>query len=230
MTRDEFMTEISKVTEDFVARTTGFTESAENLKETELVSPLNGEPIYEGLSFYQNLSGEFKISISIAGRRLEVDEVSTLLKDKRVGPLDDFIAKTGRKFSAMLQLEEDLKVSFVFNNNEEQESEENDQMKDSPVVAACPMCSGDIKQTEISYICTDHKKVSEGTCSFRVTRKLLDRDIPLDEFVKLVKEKKTSLLKGFVSRRTIRPFDANLILKDNGGIGFEFPPRKKKSA
>lgn len=230
MTRDEFMTEISKVTEDFVARTTGFTESAENLKETELVSPLNGEPIYEGLSFYQNLSGEFKISKSIAGRRLEVDEVSTLLKDKRVGPLDDFIAKTGRKFSAMLQLEEDLKVSFVFNNNEEQESEENDQMKDSPVVAACPMCSGDVKQTEISYICIDHKKVSEGTCSFRVTRKLLDRDIPLDEFVKLVKEKKTSLLKGFVSRRTKRPFDANLILKDNGGIGFEFPPRKKKSA
>ena len=158
MTRDEFMTEISKVTEDFVARTTGFTESAENLKETELVSPLNGEPIYEGLSFYQNLSGEFKISKSIAGRRLEVDEVSTLLKDKRVGPLDDFIAKTGRKFSAMLQLEEDLKVSFVFNNNEEQESEENDQMKDSPVVAACPMCSGDVKQTEISYICTDHKR------------------------------------------------------------------------
>ena len=130
----------------------------------------------------------------------------------------------------MLQLEEDLKVSFVFNNNEEQESEENDQMKDSPVVAACPMCSGDVKQTEISYICIDHKKVSEGTCSFRVTRKLLDRDIPLDEFVKLVKEKKTSLLKGFVSRRTKRPFDANLILKDNGGIGFEFPPRKKKSA
>ena len=95
--------EISKVTEDFVSRTTGFTESADNFSETELVSPVNGEPIYEGLSFYQNLSGEFKISKSIAGRRLEVDEVSTLLKDKRVGPLDDFIAKTGRKFSAMLQ-------------------------------------------------------------------------------------------------------------------------------
>ena len=230
MTREEFMREISKVTEDFVSRTTGFTESADNLKETELVSPVNGEPIYEGLSFYQNLSGEFKISKSIAGRRLEVDEVSTLLKDKRVGPLDDFIAKTGRKFSAMLQLEDDLKVSFVFNNSEEQESEETEQMSDAPVVASCPVCAKDIKQTEISYICTDHKKVSEGACNFRVTRKLLDRDIPVDEFVKLVKEKKTSLLKGFVSRRTKRPFDANLILKDNGGIGFEFPPRKKKSA
>lgn len=230
MTREEFMREISKVTEDFVSRTTGFTESADNLKETELVSPVNGEPIYEGLSFYQNLSGEFKISKSIAGRRLEADEVSTLLKEKRVGPLDDFIAKTGRKFSAMLQLEDDLKVSFVFNNSEEQESEETEQMSDAPVVASCPVCAKDIKQTEISYICTDHKKVSEGACNFRVTRKLLDRDIPVDEFVKLVKEKKTSLLKGFVSRRTKRPFDANLILKDNGGIGFEFPPRKKKSA
>ena len=62
------------------------------------------------------------------------------------------------------------------------------------------------------------------------SRKLLDKEIPLEEFQKLVTEKKTGLIKGFVSKRTRRPFDANLILKEGGGIGFEFPPRKKKSA
>ena len=40
--------------------------------------------------------------------------------------------------------------------------------------------------------------------------------------------KENWLIKGFVSRRTKRPFDANLILKDNGSIGFEFPPRPPK--
>ena len=88
-----------------------------------------------------------------------------------------------------------------------------------------------MRQTETSYICTSHKKVSDvGSCNFRITRKLLDKEIPVDEFLKLVNEKKTGLIKGFVSRKTKRPFDANLILKENGGIGFEFPPRKKKSA
>ncbi len=230
MTRDEFMKEISTLTEDFVEKTTSFTESADNFKDTPLLSPLDGKPLFEGLSFYQDLEGEFKISKSIAGRRLQIEEVDTLLKNKRIGPLDDFISKAGKRFSAMLKLEEDFKVSFVFENSEEQESGETELMKDASVVANCPVCKGEIKQTELSFICTHNKKVSEGDCSFRVTRKLLDREIPLEEFQKLVSDKKTSLIKGFVSRRTKRPFDANLILKDDGGIGFEFPPRKKKSA
>ena len=234
MTRDEFMTEISKLTEDFVARTTGFQETADNLKETELQSPIDGQPLFEGLSFFQDLSGEFKISKSIAGRRLEQHEVKSLLKEKRIGPLDDFVAKTGRKFSAMLKLEDDFKVTFVFDKPDEEESNEKELLVSAPEVASCPVCSSTIKQTELSYICTQHKKVSEGECNFRITRKLLDKEIPLEELQKLVSEKKTGLIKGFVSRRTKRPFDANLILKDNGGIGFEFPPRppkkKKKSA
>jgi len=141
------------------------------------------------------------------------------------------MSKAGRPFSAILQLDDEYKVNFVFPNNEEQEAEERENIKDAPVVAKCPVCENEVKQTETAFICISHKKVSEeGSCSFRITRKLLDKEIPLEEFLKLVNEKKTGLIKGFVSRRTKRPFDANLILKDNGGIGFEFPPRKKKSA
>ena len=75
MTREEFMKEISKLTEEFVSKTTGFQETADNLKETDLQSPINGQPLYEGLSFFQDISGDFKISKSIAGRRLEEHEV-----------------------------------------------------------------------------------------------------------------------------------------------------------
>lgn len=231
MSRDEFMQEISSLTQDFVSKTTGFTETSDNFKETSLKSPVDGKPLYEALSFYQDLEGEFKISKSIAGRRLETEEVEVLLKEKRIGPLDDFISKAGKRFSAMLKLEDDFKVSFIFDNNsDDQESEEVELLKDAPVVAKCPVCQNDVKQTGLSYVCVQNKKISEGECTFRITRKLLDKEIPLDEFQKLVNDKKTGLIKGFVSRRTKRPFDANLILKDNGGIGFEFPPRKKKTA
>jgi DNA topoisomerase-3 len=134
----------------------------------------------------------------------------------------------------MLKLEDDFKVSFVFDKPDQDESNEKELMADAPEVAKCPVCDSSIKQTELSYICTEHKKVSDSNCNFRITRKLLDKEIPLDEFQKLVNERKTGLIKGFVSRRTKRPFDANLILKDNGSIGFEFPPRppkkKKKTA
>jgi DNA topoisomerase-3 len=231
MTRDQFMKEIGSLTEEFVTKTTGFTETAENLKETTLRSPVTDEPLFEGLGFYQNIEGDFRIPKSIAGRRLPIDEVDILLREKKIGPLDNFMSKKGQPFSAILQLDEEYKVNFVFQNNEEQEAEERESIKDAPVVARCPVCQKEVKQTETAYICTSHKKVSEeGSCSFRITRKLLDKEIPLEEFLKLVNDKKTGLIKGFVSRRTKRPFDANLILKDNGGIGFEFPPRKKKSA
>ena len=128
----------------------------------------------------------------------------------------------------MLKLEDDFKVTFVFDKPDQEESNEKELLVDAPDVAECPVCNSAVKQTEISYICTSHKKVSAGDCNFRITRKLLDKEIPLDEFQKLVDERKTGLIKGFVSKRTKRPFDANLILKDNGSIGFEFPPRPPK--
>ncbi len=231
MSRAQFMKEITSLTEEFVSKTTGFKETAANLKETPLRSPINEEPLFEGLSFYQNIDGDFRIPKSIASRRLPVEEVQILLKDKKIGPLDNFMSKAGKPFSAILQLDEEYKVNFVFQNNEEQETKEKESINEAPVVANCPVCQTEVKQTETSYICTSHKKVSDnGDCNFRITRKLLDKEIPLEEFLKLVNEKKTGLIKGFVSRKTKRPFDANLILKDNGGIGFEFPPRKKKTA
>ncbi len=230
MTRDQFMQEISGMTKEFVERTTNFKESKANFIETTLRSPVNDEPLYEGLSFYQNEEGDFRIPKSIAGRRLPVQEVDKLIKERKIGPLDDFISKAGRKFSAILQLDDEYKVNFVFENDEEQVAEEIEQAKVAPTIAPCPVCQKDVKQTERAYVCSQHNKISDGDCSFRLTRKLLDKEIPPEEFLKLVSEKKTGLIKGFVSRRTKRPFDANLILKEDGGIGFEFPPRKKKSA
>ena len=220
-------------------QTKASTFKPENDIEKNYWFTLNREDIFKftGRNFSEYviyLNGEFKISKSIAGRRLEQHEVKSLLQEKRIGPLDDFVAKTGRKFSAMLKLEDDFKVTFVFDKPDQEESDEKDLLVSAPEVASCPVCNSTVKQTELSYICTEHKKVSEGKCNFRITRKLLDKEIPLEELQKLVSEKKTGLIKGFVSRRTKRPFDANLILKDNGGIGFEFPPRppkkKKKSA
>jgi DNA topoisomerase-3 len=207
MTREQFMKEIGSLTEEFVTKTTGFKETAENLKETTLRSPVTDEPLFEGLGFYQNLEGDFRIPKSIAGRRLPIDEVDILLRDKKIGPLDNFMSKKGQPFSAILQLDEEYKVNFVFQNNEEQEAEEKESIKEAPVIAECPVCQQEVKQTETAYICTSHKKVSdEGSCSFRITRKLLDKEIPLEEFLKLVNEKKNRVNQGLCFKKNQKAF------------------------
>ena len=59
MTREQFMKEITQLTEEFVSKTTGFTETAANLKQTKLLSPINGEPLFEGLGFLSKYRRRF---------------------------------------------------------------------------------------------------------------------------------------------------------------------------
>ena len=62
-----------------------------------------------------------------------------------------------------------------------------------------------------------------------VARTILGREIPLDQVLKILSEGKSDLMKGFISQRTKRPFDAYLVFNAKlGKIGFEFPPREKK--
>jgi DNA topoisomerase-3 len=44
---------------------------------------------------------------------------------------------------------------------------------------------------------------------------------------KLLKEKKTDLLNGFISKYN-KPFSAYLVMDKSGKITFEFPPKKEE--
>ena len=64
--------------------------------------------------------------------------------------MDDFISKTG-SFSVMLKMEEDYKISFLFDNSkDEQENLLKDMIKTAPIVSDCPICDGSIHQTDLS--------------------------------------------------------------------------------
>jgi DNA topoisomerase-3 len=65
----------------------------------------------------------------------------------------------------------------------------------------------------------------------RIGKVILQREIPEDQALKLLSEGKTDLLRGFVSNRTKRKFDAHLTFDmDSAKIGFDFPPRPAKKA
>ncbi|MDD2677695.1 MAG: topoisomerase C-terminal repeat-containing protein, partial [Methylacidiphilaceae bacterium] len=57
----------------------------------------------------------------------------------------------------------------------------------------------------------------------------LSREISREEIAQLLRERKTGLLPGFLSRKTKRRFSAFLELKEGGKIGFAFEKRAPAS-
>ena len=72
-------------------------------------------------------------------------------KTKEWAPWMTFISKTGKRFSAMLKMEDDYKISFLFDNtkDEQEESVEKEMIKTAPVVSDCPICDG--SSTRLSF-------------------------------------------------------------------------------
>jgi DNA topoisomerase-3 len=171
----------------------------------------------------------FRLFKSIASRHLSPEEVSTLLNDRKVGPLNGFRSKTGRPFSASLVLNDENKLQFEFENNGNSERVEVDPSR-HVAIGKCQVCSdGQVYDTGTAYIC---ENVSKGTCSFKMSKTILQREIPHDQMHKMLVEGKSDALKRFISKRG-RPFDATLRLQ-NGKISWEFakrqPRRKTKPA
>jgi DNA topoisomerase III len=78
----------------------------------------------------------------------------------------------------------------------------------------------------MNYVC--EKSVSaERTCDFKTGAIILQQPIDRAQVAKLLSEGKTDLLKGFISKKTNRKFEAFLKYAD-GKVGFEFAPREKK--
>jgi DNA topoisomerase-3 len=150
-----------------------------------------------------------------------------LVEDK-VGPLEGFRSKVGRKFNAIVKLGEDFKPAFDFGENGHGQPVEIDTAKHEDL-GLCPICKkGRVYVLDRAYAC-ENAVAKEKTCTFRISKTILHREIPKEQVQKLISTGKTDLLPKFVSKKG-RPFSAHLKL-ENGKVGFEFAERKpKKSA
>ena len=93
-------------------------------------------------------------------------------------------------------------------------------MKKGASIGSCTNCEdGSIEDRGKFYGCTNY---SNG-CKFSLPKKWAGKTIPKGQIERLLKEKKTNLIKGFKSKKG-NSFDAYLILKD-GKIEMEFPKR-----
>ena len=230
--RSSFMKGIRDMTQKVVDRVKNFEENEEDALETTIVSPTDNKPMKEYLQCYKSQDGEITIYKTIAGRKFEESEVQQLVKDRQVGPLDDFRSKAGKPFSAILRLDAMNKVSFDFGESSRDGENGNGEpinLEELAKVGVYAETGETVYEAPNAYACARSLQ-GEKDKTFRISRTMLGKTLAKEDIEKMLKDGKTDLIKGFKSKRTGRNFDAFLLLKKGGGIGFEFPPRAAKKA
>jgi DNA topoisomerase-3 len=233
--RDAFMKEIISYTNDIVAKARKLADDAKNQEfpDLKVACPACGaQNLRQTDATYECRQPEckFKAKKHIAGRLLTEAEAIELFTRKFVGPLTGFRSKFNKPFDAGLELDAKFKVNFVFDNDDKDAITE---LTEEQFIGTVEMPDGrkvKVYQSEKAYHIPEivTKKEPNG---IRIGKSILHHEITVDQALKLVSTGKTDVIKGFVSNRTKRKFDAHLTFDPKEGkIGFEFPPRPAKKA
>jgi DNA topoisomerase-3 len=191
-----------------------------------------------------------------SGRYLDRTAVAALLRDGKTPVLDGFTARSGRTYRASLEVDRDewrLQVAPA-GWNEEAAVETPEYEVNTEPLGKCPFGGEEcmVIETPTHFACTSWVADAEAQAAFRAAKKaardagapppekpekadhalfvfprtVCKREITRDEALVYLRDGKTELLTDFTSRHG-RPFSAQLVLKDTGRHGFEFPPRGK---
>jgi len=231
--RSDFMKEIISYTNEICtnARKAADLAKSEVFDDLKVTCPMCGAPsLKQTEATYECREPEckFKAKKHIAGRPLTEAEAIQLFTTKHVGPLTGFKSKFNKPFDAGLELDAKFKVNFVFDSDEKDGPPE---LTEEQFIGNANTEAGQsykVYATEKAYHVPElvTKKDPHG---IRIGKSILQCAIPEDQVLKLISSGKTDVIKGFVSNRTKRKFDAHLTfdVKD-GKIGFDFPPRPAK--
>ncbi|MEG6521989.1 DNA topoisomerase III [Desulfotomaculum sp. 1211_IL3151] len=98
----------------------------------------------------------------------------------------------------------------------EQKTKGTNQQQTREIIGKCPLCGSDVLEYPKSYGCSGFR---EG-CSFSFGKLILKQNITTEQAKSLLTSGKVQV-KGFISSKTGKQFDAALVLK-NGKISFDF--------
>ena len=231
--RGDFMKEIIAYTNEICTKARQAAELAKSqvFPDLKIACPMCEAPnLRQTEATYECREPEckFKAKKHIAGRLLSEEEATELFTKKFVGPLTGFKSKFNKPFDAALELDAKFKINFVFDNDEKDGAPE---LSDEQIIGQATTEDGEIYRiyaTEKAYFIPElvTKKDPNG---IRIGKSILQCEIPAEQMIKLIASGKTDVLKGFVSNRTKRKFDAHLTFDaKDGKIGFDFPPRPVK--
>jgi DNA topoisomerase-3 len=223
LARSHFMEEIVELTQTIVDKAKNFEESGFEAKPLGFSAP-NGKAMVETLRNYQSTDGSVTLRKVVAGRLLEPLEAKELLEKRIIGPLQGFRSRLGRPFAAVLKLNAAGETEFVFDNAPVNAEGGKLDLETQEPIGKCPVCGGRVFETMMAYAC-ENTFGETPKCKMKIGKKILLQDIDRVQVDKLLTQKKTDLLRGFVSQRTRRKFSAYLVMAADGRTSFEFEPR-----
>ena len=228
--REQFMAEIRALTERIVGQTKAYEHDTipGDFGKLNVPCPKCGGEIHENYKKFQCQNCDWNMWKTILGRAFEIEEVETLLREKQVGPLQGFRSKQGFPFAAVMKLSPEGEAKFDFGNDQkEEESAAPVDFTGKEPLGQCPKCkTGRVFENGMNYVC-ERATGADRKCDFKTGAIILQQPIEKAQIVKLLAEGKTDLLKGFVSKKTNRKFEAFLKF-DGAKVSFEFAPREKK--
>ncbi len=244
LSRKEFMQGIVALTRQIVDGVNSG-GSDDQWTETAVISPTDGLPLIENYRMFRSQDDvkvgngrEFPalaVYKNASGHNITPEELATLLEKREIGPFSDFKSRFGKNFTATLRLEKNesglLRTTFVFPPREgEEENSAPVDFSVAPVVGVDPVTQCKVYETPNGYATNPAElpKEAKKLQPFSMKKKLLGLEIPREQVEKLLRDKKTDLLKGFTSNKTKRKFDAFLVLRSSGKLAWEFPPREAK--
>jgi ribosomal protein S27AE len=217
------------MTRRIVERTKGFPgdEVPGDFGDLKTPCPKCGAVVKENYRRFQCSKCDFSLPKFLSGRIMEASESESLIQNRVLGPLQGFRSRQGFPFAAMLKLNDEHKLEFDFGDNKKEgESSAPVDFSGKTSLGKCPKCGAQVFEHGMHYVC-EKATGPEKTCDFRASKVILQQEIDATQMTKLLADGKTDVLKGFVSKKTNRKFDAFMVLK-KGEVKFEFPPREAK--
>ncbi len=180
-----------------------------------------------------------------SGRYIDRRHAAILLEKGETDVVDGFMARDGRLYKGVLEIDDEWKVKVRSMGTEDRASDQAEYDVDPTPLGRCPLDEEHpVVETSTQFICESQLKAEElaekaareaddgkkrrkkpKVCGFVLPRTVCKREITREEALHYLQHGKTELLTEFTSRFG-RPFSATLVLKETGRHGFEFPPRK----
>ena len=231
LARDTFMAGIRHFTEEMVRKAKLYDKDTipGDFGKLSTPCPRCGAEVHEKFREFKCTQCAFAVRKVISGRMFDPAEIESLVRDRQIGPLQGFRSKLGRPFAAVIRLTPEHEAKFDFG----EDNSTSDGGEEKPVdfsgrepVGPCPKCKARVFENGVHYVC--EKSVGPAkSCDFRTGSIILGQPVDRSQAARLLADGRTELLKGFVSRKTNRKFEAYLVLKDGKAV-FDFPPRERK--
>lgn len=231
--RDSFMKGIKDLTGRIIERVRDYREQQQQveLPQMELDCPAcHSHGLKNTLDAVSCRECKFTVRKAISGREMSEDEIKTLITQGKTPILQGFTSRFGKPFEAGLELNDKFRSTLYFpEKDSDEDGDHNEIINTYGEIPVLQSGLHELVETAKAWklpsltVGKDKKPVS-------ISRTILGRELTIDQIKKILTEGKSDLLKGFISQRTKRPFDAFLLFAPKTGkISFEFPPREKKT-